>query len=266
MKIMSFNAVLIVLLTVVGLTAIGCQDQNPGGGDLSGPARLEIVGGDTIDWGEVGGGKLQHQLKLVNVGGDSLHIMEVKPSCGCTTTKIDKEVLKPGDTATVGVTMDVAGRKGEYIKHVNIMSSDTTTGGMRQVTLRAFVEQEIEADPGYFAVVNVKPGERGSASMTFRNVSDHAVTIQPPKAAAATLVDVSFDMKKPVTLQPGDSLRVTASAVTLNAAPAPAEFIFETDSKKTPEITARLTVHTVSDVTIDASAGAPPVGMPGSGN
>ncbi|MCB0712272.1 MAG: DUF1573 domain-containing protein [Ignavibacteriae bacterium] len=265
MKRLFFNGVLAFTFVVLGVAAIGCQDQNQAGGLGSGPGKLEIVGGDTVDWGDVGGGKLDRKLKLVNAGGDSLRIFEVKPSCGCTATEIDKELLMPGDTATVGITMDVHGRKGEYVKYVNIMTSDSTTGGTRRVTLRANVIQEIEVDPGYFSIVNVKPGEKGSATITLRNVSDHAVTIQPPKAAGSTLIDVTFSMKQAITLQPGDSTQVTATAITLEKAPAGVDYLFTTDSKMTPEITARLNLITMADETIDASTGtgAPPVRMQG---
>ena len=260
MKTFSLHACLfgMIALMVAGITA--CQEQAP---EASGPPMLSIVGGDTVDWGEVGGGKLEHQMKLVNNGGDSLNIVEVKPSCGCTATEIDKNLLMPGDTATVGITMDVTGRKGEYTKYVNITSNDSTHGGLHRVTLRAFVIQEIEAEPNYFGIMDVKPGEKGSASITLKNVSDKAITIQAPKPAGSTLVDVSFDMKEPHTLQPGESFEVTATAVALNSAPAPTDFVFETDSEKTPEVHAKVQVLTQADGGPNVSSSTPQISLGG---
>ena len=257
MRIIPFSTFLFGSL--FAFAAVSCQKQGEGNQDL--PPTLGIVGGDTLDWGEVGSGKLESVLQLVNVGGGTLRITQVKPSCGCTTTAIDKEEVASGDTATIGVTMDVTGRQGDYIKHIAITTNDSSEA-TRRITLKAHVVQDLIADPGYLAIADLKPGEKGSASITLRNVSDKPITIQKPKEVGSTLMTVKFDMTGPTTLQPGDSLQVTATAVTLNPAPAPAQYIFATDSEMTPELKVRLNVHTIADATVDASGGTPPIGIP----
>lgn len=227
----------------IGLSAgflWGCA-ENAGASDA--PPKLAVVGGDTVDWGEVGGGELKHSLRIVNVGGDTLKIAEVKPSCGCTTAPLDKDILLSGDTATINVTMDVAGRTGETMKTLRISTNDSTAP-ITTVYLKATVVQEIVAEPAYFFINDIESGQEGSGSITLRNVGTQAVTVQPPKEQDVPLMAVRFDMMKPVTLQPNDSLVVTAYATPLNPGSSQAHYIFTTDSKKTPQIKATLSVNT----------------------
>lgn len=236
----------ISLLLAVGLGAgwlWGCAEN---AGAAAQPPKLLVVGGETVDWGEVGGGELKHSLKIVNVGGDTLKISGVKPSCGCTTAPLDKDILLAGDTATINLTMDVAGKHGATEKTLTISTNDSTAP-VTTVHLRANVVQEITAEPAYFHVDNVSPGEEGSGSILLRNVGKGAVTIEPPQEQDVALMTVRFDMLKPVTLNPNDSLRVTVFATPLNNGASTGHYVFKTNSKLTPQIKVPLSVATKSD-------------------
>lgn len=221
----------------------GCAEN---AGAAAQPPKLMVVGGETVDWGEVGGGELKHALKIVNVGGDTLHIVEVKPSCGCTTAPLDKKMLLAGDTATINLTMDVAGRSGETTKTLNITTNDSTSP-VTTVHLKANVVQEVKIEPTYFHIDDVEPGKEGSGSIVLRNVGKSAVTIEPPTEEDVPLMAVRFDMLKPVTLQPNDSLVVKVFATPLNAGASMAHYIFKTNSKLTPQIKVPLSVATKAD-------------------
>ena len=103
-----------------------CEAPRPGMAAPDGPPKIQIIGGETINWGQVGPGVLKQAMKITNVGGDTLLINDVKASCGCTTAPLDKKVLMPGDTATVNVSMDVNNRSGEQHKSITITSNDST--------------------------------------------------------------------------------------------------------------------------------------------
>ncbi len=225
--------------------AVGC-DESAGGNPApgTGAPRLEIVGGDTIDWGEVGGGSLEHELKLVNAGGEILNISEVKPACGCTTAPIDKEELAYGDTATIKVTMDVATRTGPTEKTITITTNDSTNP-QRIVYLRANVVREVYAEPPYFAITNPAPGASGSATISLVNTGTSPVTIQPPKVNGTTVMHITFDMTAPKTLQPGDTVQVTATAMSPDDKPAQVPVVFATDNPKNPEIAVSLNVSSI---------------------
>ena len=62
--------------------------------------------------------------RFVNTGRDTLAIVDVKPSCGCTSADFTKTPLAPGDTAFVSYTYDPAMRPGRFDKSVRVTLSD----------------------------------------------------------------------------------------------------------------------------------------------
>ncbi len=80
--------------------------------------KIEIVGGDTYDWGTVKrtDDPLRAKIKIKNVGTEVLKITEVKPGCGCTTAPLDKNELKPGEEASLDVTLRITGYQGNVTK------------------------------------------------------------------------------------------------------------------------------------------------------
>lgn len=237
----TFSRYALSLVLFSSVAVVGCQEQGADAANM--PPKLEVVGGETVDWGDVGDGKLEHTLKIVNVGGDTLRISDVKPSCGCTTAPLDKDMLLAGDTAIVHLTMDVAGRQGATTKSLRIMSNDSTSP-TTTVQLKANVIQHVVANPNYFNVSDVEPGKEGSSTIQLVNVGKEPVTVQPPKELDTPLMAVQFDMKEPVTLQVGDSLAVTVRATPLNSGVSSAAYVFKTDSKMSPEVKVSLTVAT----------------------
>ena len=63
----------------------------------SAQGTLEIIGGDTYDWGTVAPGKLTTTVEVKNTGAQDLKITEVRPGCGCTAAPIDKNLLNPNE-------------------------------------------------------------------------------------------------------------------------------------------------------------------------
>lgn len=231
------------LFPLLLLVAVGCAERE-GADDSVDPTAsptLEIVGGDTIDWGEVGGGELVQELKLRNVGGGILEITNVKPSCGCTTAPLDKDKLVSGEEATMQVTMDVATRTGPTQKTITISTNDSTSPA-RIVYLKANVVRDVAAVPGHFIISGVQAGQTGTSSISLVNSGKDPVTIQPPKLSGSTVMRVSFDMSEAVTLAPGDSVAVEASVTTPDSKPTSVPVTFATDSPRTKEVRVTLNV------------------------
>lgn len=62
--------------------------------------------------------------RFVNTGPDTVSIVEVRPSCGCTSAEFTEDALAPGDTAVIRYTYDPAMRPGKFAKHVMVTLSD----------------------------------------------------------------------------------------------------------------------------------------------
>ena len=83
--------------------------------------KVEIVGGDRYDWGKVAAGELKATIVVKNAGTGVLNISHVQPSCGCTSSPIDKSMLQPGETGSISVTLH-ANRAGTLAKSLTVYS------------------------------------------------------------------------------------------------------------------------------------------------
>lgn len=71
---------------------------------------------DTLFFGEIDEGMiLLDSFKVINTGDQPYIIRSVKASCDCTVLRFPKEPLLPGDTATIRVEFDSAGKAGDAL-------------------------------------------------------------------------------------------------------------------------------------------------------
>jgi len=207
---------------------------------FTGPAKLMIVGGDSVNWGRTAPGLLKHAIKLVNVGGDTLRIKDVHPGCGCTTAPLDKKDLGPGDTATVDVTLDAKSRSGLLHKSLTLTTNDSARPSI-VMALIAEIERDITMTTDIFPPVMVsKVGEEGTTTLSMRNASDHPISLEAPMQSPSPLL-IKFDMTGPRTLAPGDSMSITARVKVLKAEGGNAQITMATSSKLVPKLEMTIT-------------------------
>lgn len=78
--------------------------------------------------------KVKHVFRLVNSGNKNLLIANAYGSCGCTVPEYPKEPVKPGDTATIHVTFNSAGKQGEQHKNVTLVCNTVNRNEMLYLT------------------------------------------------------------------------------------------------------------------------------------
>ena len=71
------------------------------------------------------GGKVSHAFTLVNNAAEPLVITRVSVDCGCTTPSWTEEAIAPGDSTSVLVSYDPAGRPGTFIKYLRVYNNLT---------------------------------------------------------------------------------------------------------------------------------------------
>jgi hypothetical protein len=91
---------------------------------------------DTIKQGD----KVQHTFRVKNVGDKNLLIARAFGSCGCTVPEYPKEPVKPGDTASIHVTFNSAGKENDQLKSVTLVCNTVTRNEM--LYLKGFVKKE----------------------------------------------------------------------------------------------------------------------------
>jgi hypothetical protein len=177
---------------------------------LHAQGRLEIVGGDTHDWGTVAPGKLNAVVELKNIGVGDLKISEVRPTCLCTVAPIDKNLLKPGEIARVNITLDASSKSGLVERGIVITSSDSS-GPQRMLHLKATVRRDLTLAPSNYLVVEgaVKDVESPATPIVIVNTGDAPVTLYPPGAPQGNL-KVRFDLVAPKELKPGERIELKA--------------------------------------------------------
>lgn len=121
-----------------------------------------------------------HSFKLSNVGGDILKINEVRPTCGCTAAQPEKKELAPGESTTIKVEFNSAGRLGYQEKYILVKSNDPQNAELRLVLKGNIVkdteaEKKLSEQPGIlfndtqFDFGNVLEGKKVDHTFTFWN-------------------------------------------------------------------------------------------------
>ncbi len=212
--------------------------------------KLEIVGGDTYDWGKVAPAKLTTVVQVKNAGNADLKITEVRPGCGCTAAPIDKDLLKPGEIGKISITLDVTSRSGLTEKIVTITSNDTAAPS-QVLHLKADVRRAVTFTPmQYLVVANGAKGVEAAASpITIKNTSDAPITVEVPQLAAGEKVKVRFDMKGKKELKPGEEFTLLSYITPTEAMSVQSKVMMKTSSSEMPSIEIPLSV-TVSETPV----------------
>ncbi len=88
------------------------------------PATTLRWDSETFDFGKMAeGDKVKHTFKVTNTGSNPLYIVNVKPSCGCTSPQWTKEGIAPGNTGEVVIEFNSAGKTGMQSKTVMITTN-----------------------------------------------------------------------------------------------------------------------------------------------
>lgn len=172
--------------------------------------KLEIVGGDTYNWGQVkpSANPLKGTLRLKNAGNQPLEIKSVKPSCGCTATKLDKNVLDPGEVASVDVSLSIGAATGPVTKTITITSNDPNNE-TKVVYLRAEVIRALQLSMPYIAFTDLNIGKQSTASITVKNNSMENITCFGFEGSNGLIVTP----KGKVELRPGEEFKLSATFV-----------------------------------------------------
>lgn len=175
---------------------------------FAGP-KIEIVGGNTQDWGDVkpSNDPLTHTVTLKNIGDEPLIISGVKPSCGCTTAPIDKDNLKPGETASIDVSFKAGKSTGSKTKTIRITSNDPTNPTVIY-RLKANVVKDLMVGPGpYMNFSNLEVGKKAETEVFIQNNGKKTVTLSNFTTFPESM---KINLTKPVTLAPGEKVDVKA--------------------------------------------------------
>ena len=78
----------------------------------------------SFDFGDIyQGDKVEHIFNLENTGTQPLIITNVQTTCGCTATEWPREPVLPGESASLKVNFNSAGKFGRQNKVISVISN-----------------------------------------------------------------------------------------------------------------------------------------------
>jgi len=196
-------------------------------GLLAGPSSAEVTWTNKNLDLEMSPGamELRGAFTFTNDGEAYVTITSVKPSCGCTTTALEKKVYGPGESGVIAVVFSVGDRVGKQVKKIVVRTDDPATP-VTTLTLRADIPQWVELKPRLLmwksdealdaktvevtfhdaepVVLKEAVAEEGGLSLAVKELEAgrrYAVTVQPEMDAVTAEVRALVNLK----LEGGDA-------------------------------------------------------------
>jgi len=150
------------------------------------------------------GGKVKHDFVLVNRMGEPVTILNLRPSCGCTSGRASASVVNPGESATVEAQMDTRNFLGEKS---TILFVTLVTASGREAEVRLHVTSHILADivlnPGSIDFGTVVKGQAATQSITIDRINGanwrFERMVSASRAITAQLVETKRDPSRAVS-------------------------------------------------------------------
>ena len=130
-------------------------------GQALGQARdwvKEMFKESTHDFGVVArGAKVEYSFVVENNNEEDIRIESVSSSCGCSTPRVTKQVLKSWETAEIVVTLDTRGFTGRKDATITVKFSPPYAAEF-QLHVHAYIRSDIVVQPGAVEFGSVSQG------------------------------------------------------------------------------------------------------------
>lgn len=129
---------------------------DPGRAQASPPAI--VFTSETCDLGSVVQGEQPVcTFDFSNAGTESLRVLQVEPTCGCTTALLSEPLLRTGEHGIIRVVFDSENFSGEIVKEVEVRSNDAARPSLT-LRVQSIVEPEIDFEPRVATFDGVRAG------------------------------------------------------------------------------------------------------------
>ena len=187
-----------VSIALVGILLISASSF------MMGQARLHVVGGTRVDFGEMYATSEKRLVPLVNIGTDTLVISNVGSSCHCTGTLFSNDHIAPGDTGYLSVSFDTRSYAGLVEKSISMTTSDTSQKHVSLIVIGTVVKT-LEFDPEYF-YFSTRVDSLTTKTLGVKNSSKETIKILSIKPAS-NLIHVTAESME---LKPEEETTLTA--------------------------------------------------------
>ena len=135
---------------------------------------------DSIEFGTIYAGDVKSgKISLKNIGNKPLEILQVTPSCGCTTTKQPTTPIAAGKSDVIEITFNSSGFRGEIHKQVYISTNDPNSPSL-MVNMTGVIKEDFEptGQSGLLWMSVVQIGKPVEQTATWKNISGKPITVR----------------------------------------------------------------------------------------
>jgi len=197
--------------------------------------KLQIVGGDTKDWGKVTlkQSPLKYDLVLKNTGNQKLKISRLKATCGCTTAPLKKDELNPGESTTVEVSLSIQGNSGKMHKQISIETNDPERPFINYMLIAEVVLPLTVSPTTYLPFNNLQVGVNSESKLKIKNTSSNNITLTDVKT---NIPELSVNLKNNMVLKPGQEVDLVAKLRPSKSGNVSARISIKTNNQEIPEL------------------------------
>jgi hypothetical protein len=156
-------------------------------------AQTPRISADALAWnfGKLSqGDQAYHAFILTNEGSGPLRILELNPSCGCTSAIAGKRELAPGERTEIRVTLHAQGLKGKVAKGVDVVSDDPVTPHLN-LALQAEVESDVLVASDTLTFLDLGPRDHLKASLKLESGTPHPIYVADADLSEAPWLGVA---------------------------------------------------------------------------
>jgi Protein of unknown function (DUF1573) len=121
------------------------------------------------------GAALSHRFTLVNQGPEAVEIVEIRPSCGCTTATPDRRRFAPGESGSLLLEVNTLTQPdGPASWRVTLLCKSGESVEEKSLTLTARVQADITLEPSALVIVTEGAVDR---EVTLSDRRPHPLTV-----------------------------------------------------------------------------------------
>ena len=106
-------------------------------------------------------------VAFTNIGSTTLEVIKVQPTCGCTSTKLEKTLFAPGEGDNINLTFKPKG-SGKQTKIVHVVTNDAKQP-RHQITIKADVVPTLQVTPRSLSFGKISLGDGAKRTLMLQS-------------------------------------------------------------------------------------------------
>ncbi len=235
----------------------GVGDLPPMEGDQSLVAVIKLEP-EQLDFGTIANDKFAYrEVKIHNTGKADLEIKDLQNSCGCTASVVDKDIVAPGDFATIRVSFNPKKLAGFEAKRTVTILSNSKENPRLVLPITLKIDPEFSVTPDELDFGDIQRGEAALATIVMRQLTDKQEIILKKLTEPRGIVKnigVSYSERPKSERADPDKHEyeiVVSLPENLSVGPLRSSFYMETNCERFPKLLIPIKANVVSFYTVE---------------